>query len=136
MNDETSPRLQEFQAQVDELKLTGGGANPERTAVRVAVVLFVVAVAIEIAAFAGSSNATDERDQNDLMILALLGVVLALGAVALFVRASLTRWFRYWLVRLVYEDRANTDRLIEALRAGATTGTTASHQEPHEEQRP
>lgn len=116
MSDETSPRLAEFQAQVDELKLTGGRANPERTMVRLSLALFVVAVAIEIAAFSLSSGASDARDQNDYIILSLLGVVVALGAVALFVRASLTRYFRYWLIRLVYEDRANTDRLVDALR--------------------
>ena len=133
MTDETSPRLQEFQAHVDELKLTGGRANPERTAVRVAVALFVVAVVLEIVAFLGSSNAAlgdaGAQEQTDFVILALLGVVLALGAVALFVRASLTRWFRYWLVRLVYEDRANTDRLLEALQPGAPSGPSPQQQE-------
>ncbi len=38
-----------------------------------------------------------------------------MGAVAMFLRASLTRWFRYWLVRLIYENRASTDRTVEAL---------------------
>jgi hypothetical protein len=111
-----SPRLKQFQSQVDDLKLSGGRANPERTAVRFALLLFIGAVVVEIVAFNGSSSATDARDQTDFVILALLGVVLAVGAVGLFVRASLTRYFRYWLVRLVYEDRANTDRLIEALK--------------------
>ena len=111
-----SPRLKEFQSQVDDLKLSGGRANPERSAVRLAVVLFIGAVVVEIVALNLSSNAADPRDQTDYVILALLGVVLAVGAVGLFVRASLGRYFRYWLVRLVYEDRANTDRLIEALK--------------------
>jgi hypothetical protein len=113
-----SPRLKEFQSQVDDLRLSGGRANPERTAVRLAVVLFIAAIIVEIVAFNGSSGASDSRDQTDFVILALLGVVIAVGSVGLFVRASLTRYFRYWLVRLVYEDRANTDRLIDALRAG------------------
>jgi hypothetical protein len=115
MSDE-SPRLREFQSQVDDLRLSGGRANPERTAVRLAIVLFVVAVGLELIAYFGSSNASDARDQTDYLILAVLGVVVAVGAVGLFVRASLTRYFRYWLVRLVYEDRANTDRIVEAIR--------------------
>jgi len=116
MSDDTpSPRLEEFQQQVDELKVTGGRANPERTAVTVSIVLFVAAVIIEIIAFSQSSNADDARDQTDMVILALLGVVVALGAVGLFLRASLTRWFRYWLIRLIYEERANTDRMVDAL---------------------
>ena len=116
MSDDTSPRLQQFQAQVDDLKLSGGKANPERTAIRLSVALFIAAVVLSLVAFSQSSNAADARDQTDFVILALLGVVLALGAAGLFVRASLTRYFRYWLVRLVYEDRANTDRIVEAIR--------------------
>lgn len=49
-----------------------------------------------------------------MVILALLGIVLALGSVALFVRYSLSRWFRYWLIRLIHEDRQQTDRIVEA----------------------
>ena len=52
---------------------------------------------------------------RDIFMAALLGVVLALGAVAVFVRVSLTRWFRYWLVRLIYENRAQTDALRDAI---------------------
>jgi cell division protein FtsW (lipid II flippase) len=116
MTDDTSPRLQEFQSQVDDLRLTGGKANPERMAVRGAIALFVIAVALGLAAYFSSTGASDSRDQNEMIILGLVAVVIALGAAALFVRASLTRYFRYWLVRLVYEDRANTDRLIEAIK--------------------
>lgn len=115
MSDDTSPRLQEFQTQVDNLKLHGGKANPERATVRLAVVLFLVAVALEIVAYSGSRNTSSSLEQTDFLILAVLGVVVALGAVALFVRASLTRYFRYWLVRLIYEDRASTDRIVTAL---------------------
>ena len=111
-----APRLQEFQAEVDKLGVTGGAANPERTGMIAGVVLFVVAVALGVIAFVVSSGSSDQRDQNDMIILALLGVVLALGSVGLFVRYALTRWFRYWLVRLVYEDRASTDRIVEAIR--------------------
>jgi ABC-type Fe3+ transport system permease subunit len=113
---DASPRLEEFRQEVSELKVTGGAANPERLGMIAGVVLFVAAVILEIVAYSSSSSASDVRDQNDMIILALFGVVLALGAVALFVRYALTRWFRYWLVRLVFEDRQQTDRIVEALK--------------------
>lgn len=113
--EELPPRLQEFQNDVDDLKLTGGSANPERRGMILGIVLFVAAVVIEIVAFSSSQSATDPRDQNDMIVLALLGVVLAFGGIGIFVRYSLTRWFRYWLVRLIYEDRAQTDRIVDAL---------------------
>jgi hypothetical protein len=34
----------------------------------------------------------------------------------LVVTFTLTRYFRYWLIRLIYQDRESSDRLIEALR--------------------
>lgn len=116
MTDENSPRLQEFQTQVDDLRLSGGKANPERMAIRGAIALFALALVLGLVAYFTSTGATDSRDQNDAIILALFAVIVALGAVGLFVRASITRYFRYWLVRLVYEDRANTDRIVEALK--------------------
>jgi hypothetical protein len=52
-------------------------------------------------------------------------VVVGLG---LFVRFSLARLLRFWMARLVVEQQAQTDRMIEALdrielavRAGAPT---------------
>lgn len=115
MSDDTSPRLQEFQAQVDDLKLSGGKANPERNLVRLSIALFIAAVVIEIVAYTGSTGTSNSLEQNDYLILAVLGVVVALGAVALFIRASMTRYLRYWLVRLIYEDRASTDRIVDAI---------------------
>jgi hypothetical protein len=116
MNDEQlSPRLQEFQQEVDDMKVSGGRANPEKTAMTLSIILFAVAVGIEIYAFSTSRNTTNPLEQNDMQILAMLGIVLALGAVALFVRMSFARWFRYWLVRMIYENRDSTDKLIEAL---------------------
>lgn len=110
-----SPRLQEFDAEIQKLQVDGGRANKEKTGLTAGIVLFVIAVVLELIAFFSSSSATDPQDQTDMVILALFGVVLALGAVALFVRFALTRWFRYWLVRLIYEDRAQTDRVVDAL---------------------
>ncbi len=116
MNDDaTRSRLEEFQAEVDEMRISGGRTNPERTAIVLSGLLFAAAIVVEIVAFSQSSSAEDPRDQTDMVILALLGVVLALGAVAVFVRVSLTRWFRYWLVRLIYENRAQTDALRDAI---------------------
>lgn len=114
MSDDPS-RLEEFESQVADLKLSGGKTNPERMTVRLAVALFIAAVVVEIVAYSGSRNTSSSLEQTDFLILAVLGVVLALGAVALFIRASLTRYFRYWLVRLIYEDRASTDRIVSAL---------------------
>ena len=45
----------------------------------------------------------------------MLGLALVVVGTALFVRYSMTRFMRYWLVRLVHEQRSETDRLIAAI---------------------
>ena len=42
-----------------------------------------------------------------------------IAGAALFVRYSLARYLRFWLIRMTYESRANTDRIVDAIeRAG------------------
>ena len=43
------------------------------------------------------------------------GVALVAVGSALFVRYSMSRYMRYWLLRLVYEQRLQTDRTVEVL---------------------
>ena len=107
--DDLPPRLQEFQDEVDKLKVTGRAANPERLGMTAGIVLFVAAIVIEIVAFNGSSSASDSRDQTDFVILALLGVVVALGAVAL-VRSLRTHPLVPLLARPSHPRRPPADR--------------------------
>jgi hypothetical protein len=108
----TSPRLQQFQAEVDGLKVTGGKANPERTGQILGAVLMVVGLILGFYAYFGLSHpASGPLQQGDATTLALLGVAFAVIGTGLFVVFSLTRYFRYWLVRLIYEQRDQTDRL-------------------------
>ena len=112
---EITPRMREFQSEVDALKVAGGQANPERTMVKVAVAGWVIAVAIEIIAYVGSHGTTDALSQRDYIIIALLGLTIGVIATGLFITFTLTRYFRYWLIRLIYQDRESSDRLIESL---------------------
>jgi hypothetical protein len=45
----------------------------------------------------------------------LLAIVFAIVGAALFVRYSMTRYLRFWLVRYIYEERTQTDRQVESL---------------------
>ncbi len=110
-----SARMREFQSEVDALKVGGGGANPERTWLRVAVVGLVASVVIEVIAYFGSHGTTDALAQRDYIVIALLGVAVAVISTGLFVTFSLTRYFRYWLIRLIYQDRESSDRMIDVL---------------------
>jgi hypothetical protein len=36
--------------------------------------------------------------------------------IVIWARNSITRYLRYWIVRLVYEQREQTEQLVQALR--------------------
>jgi hypothetical protein len=109
---ELSPRLQKFQAEVDQLKVTGGKANPERAGRAVGAVLMLLGLILGIYAYFGLSHPTSNPlQQGDATVVGLLGVGFTVVGTGMFVVFSLTRYFRYWLVRLIYEQRDMADRL-------------------------
>jgi len=109
---ELSPRLQKFQAEVDQLKVTGGKANPERAGRAIGAVLMLLGLILGIYAYFGLSHPTSNPlQQGDATVVGLLGVGFTVVGTGMFVVFSLTRYFRYWLVRLIYEQRDMADRL-------------------------
>jgi hypothetical protein len=110
-----SERLREFQGEVSQLKVSGGRANPEKQGLILGFVLWAAAIVLEFVAYFSSHGTKDALEQRDMIILACFGIALAVIGTGLVVRFALTRYFRYWLVRLIYEDREQTDRIIAAL---------------------
>jgi hypothetical protein len=124
MNDEhtdaggtmSSTRLAQFEEEVAKLKVTGGGANPERLGSRWGIGLTILGFVIAIISW---FSAQDSKDVNVILrsqIVAFAGIGLALVGIVIWVRNSLTRYMRYWIIRLVYEQREQTEQLIQALR--------------------
>jgi UDP-N-acetylmuramyl pentapeptide phosphotransferase/UDP-N-acetylglucosamine-1-phosphate transferase len=60
-------------------------------------------------------NATNALDQGDGLAQVTLGAGIAIVGAVLWARYSLSRYLRYWLIRQVYETRASTDRIVEAI---------------------
>ena len=65
MSDTTnpSPRLQEFQSEVDSLKVTGGKANPERTWVIIGALLMIAGIVMSIISYASISGSAPLKGQ-------------------------------------------------------------------------
>ena len=110
----SSARLAQFQEEVARLKLKGGGANPERNGANLGIGLAIVGVIIVVIAWLSAKGASTAT-QLSSEIAAVIGLLLGIVGVALWVRNSLTSYLRYWLVRLIYEDREQTERLIQAI---------------------
>ena len=111
----SSVRLAQFQDEVTQLKLKGGGANPERTGASWGIGLAIVGTIVVVIAYLSSTGSNNAGDKLDSVVAAVIGLLVGLIGVAIWIRNSITRYLRYWLIRLIYEDREQTERLINAI---------------------
>jgi hypothetical protein len=109
-----SPRLQQFQAEVEQLKVTGGKANPERVWMGLAIAAMIAGVALSLVGWLSTQGTSNPSEFADYSAMGRFGLALTLAGAAVFVVMSLRRYFRYWLVRLIYEHRDQIDRLIKS----------------------
>ncbi len=111
-------RADEFRADLAELKLADPAASGERRALQSGIALMAVGVGLVALGWYGASGVSEVWKEIPYLISGGLGglTVTVIGA-ALYLRASLARQQRLVLVRMLQEQRIQTDRLIEALAA-------------------
>jgi len=107
-----SPRLQQFQAEVEQLKVTGGRANPERTWAIIGGLAMVAGVVITALSWALTQGTESTLDFASYNAMGNFGIALTVAGTGLFLVMSLRRYFRYWLVRFIYEMRDQADRVV------------------------
>jgi hypothetical protein len=113
----SSARLAQFEDEVAKLKVTGGGANPERLGSQWGIGLTIFGFVVAIISWWSALDAKDSAiTALRAEIFALIGIGISLVGIIIWVRNSLTRYLRYWIIRLVYEQREQTEQLIQALR--------------------
>jgi uncharacterized membrane protein YidH (DUF202 family) len=123
---ENEARIDQFRSEVDGLKLKGSSGQGEQRLLVIGIVLTLIGVALAVVgaitvAQAGGSPA-DQR--ANMAQGSFLGIALIIAGAALFVRYSLARYLRFWLIRLTYESRANTDRIVDAIERAAGLPST------------
>lgn len=109
---ELSPRLQQFQAEVNELKVSGGRANPERTWMILGGLVMLAGIVVTLVSWLSTHNTSNSLEIADYNALGNFGIALTVAGTGVFLVMSLRRYLRYWLVRLIYEQRDQTDRLL------------------------
>jgi hypothetical protein len=111
----SSERLAQLRDEVSKLKVTGGMANPERFAGKWGIGLTIFGFVVAIVSWWSAFNAGNFESIHRSAIFAAIGVGISIVGIIIWLRNSLTRYLRFWLIRLVYEQREQTDRLIAAL---------------------
>lgn len=114
-----SSRLEEFHDEVAQLRASGGRANPDRWVFRIGLIFTVIGLAFTVISFVLTGQPYDTEGGNlhqsnhlDLIVSAIFGLSLTFIGLVMIAVSSFKRFMRYWLVRLVYEYREQTDRVV------------------------
>lgn len=115
MNEE---RIKTFTNEVSELRVNGARGDRERVLLGAGVILLGAGVALAVVGGLRASSANGLGNQIALLATgSFIGFALVVAGAALFVRYSIARFLRYWLVRLVHEHRTETDRIVHAIES-------------------
>jgi len=113
---EPTDRIGQFKSEIAEMKLKTGRSRAEGLFEILGVILMVAGIAIALGAYAASLNVTatqganvDVLDSNSYIPLAVAGLAMSVTGGFLFLRYSLARFLRLWLLRQIYEQRVAID---------------------------
>ncbi len=111
-----SARMDQFRADVAGLELKTPADEKERVYLLAGIGCMVAGVMAIVGGYWGASGTPIVAQQLPYLISGGgIGIALMIVGAALFVRFSLSRYLRFWLIREIYEQRAQTDRLVESL---------------------
>lgn len=111
-----STRLEDFEREVAELRAAGGSAARESRMLLLGVIGLVAGIVLVAIGWFGASGTAALNDQISYLISGgLLGLGISMVGGALYLRYSTGRLLRFWLIRLIHEQRAQTDRIVEAI---------------------
>jgi hypothetical protein len=110
---ESPDRVEQFRQELADMKLRDPATSRDRLWLAIGIALMVIGLVLGVIAYPMSHGTTNPLQQRDAITLGLAGVVAAVVGAALFVRYSVAAFLRFWLARLIYEQKAQTDRLLD-----------------------
>ncbi len=101
----TAAAQRDLGAELSRLRASNNSGPMDRGVSVLGMLLGIVGLAVILVCFAQSRGYSDIRNQMDALILSLFGLGLVIIGSVLYIRSSMTRFLRYWLLRMVYEQR-------------------------------
>lgn len=98
-------RREQFEEDIAAVRIRTGKAEAEQRFSLLGIVALVTGAVICLIAYLASGGQSDTRDVISSVILALFGMSVSIIGAALFLRYSLARFLRLWLLRLIYEQQ-------------------------------
>jgi hypothetical protein len=106
-------RVEQFKRDIAEMQVKDPAAGRDRLASRGGFTLMVIGVIVAIVGYFQSHNTSNPLGQRDAIIIALIGVAVTVLGAALFLKGALSNFLRFWIARLIYEQKSQTDRIVD-----------------------
>jgi uncharacterized membrane protein YidH (DUF202 family) len=120
METTTTPRIEQFKSDIAEMKLKTGTSSKEGALQLLGVLLMLGGIVIALASYGASLNVKvgegDVLDSNSYLVFAVGGLAITVMGAALFLRYSIAKFLRFWLLRQMYEGQAHIDQVVDAIR--------------------
>jgi hypothetical protein len=113
---ESSDRVEQFKAEIADMRIKDPAAGRDAQLLKGGVVLMLAGIVITVVAYFMSHGSSNPLTQNDAQTVGMIGIAVCLVGGAVFLRYSLAQFFRFWLARLIYEQQAQTDRVLGSAR--------------------
>jgi hypothetical protein len=98
-------RREQFEEEIAAVRIRTSKAEAEQRFALLGLIALIAGAVVCLIAYIGSGGQSDTRDVISSVVLALFGVSLSIIGAALFLRYSLARFLRFWLLRLIYEKQ-------------------------------
>ena len=112
----TNERVERFKAEAAELNLKAGNTGREAQFQALGALLMFVGVVGSLIAYLGATGAGATGDVVEMVGLGIFFLTLGVVGSAIFLRYSLAKFMRFWLLRQMYEGQAHIDQVVEAIK--------------------
>ena len=112
---QTNERVERFKAEAAELNRKAGSQSKEGVLQAVGALMMVAGVVVSLIAFMASTGLEAEGDIMEMIVLAIAMLAVAVTGAAMFLRYSMAKFLRFWLLRQMYEGQAHVDQVVSAI---------------------
>ncbi len=118
---ESSDRVEQFKAEIADMHIKDPAAGRDAQLLKGGAVVMLVGIVVTIVAYFMSHGTSNPLTQNDAQTIGMIGIAVSVVGAAVFLRYSLAQFLRFWLARLIYEQQAQTDRVLGSARPSSVS---------------